>query len=239
MIDIISATRMSETDFWNESALGRSLQRLGRDSRLVPRISFVNQRGLPEIYNERITAADGNDVLVFIHDDVWIDDIFFGDRVIEGLRTYDVIGVAGNRRIVARQPSWLFMDKNLTWDDRANLSGAVAHGKTPCGPITLFGTVPADCELLDGVFLAAKKSALTASGALFDPRFSFHFYDLDFCRTARRCGLRLGTWPICLTHQSGGAFGSAPWVEKYYAYIAKWESQDRADTRPTGLGLES
>lgn len=222
MIEIISATRLSERDFWNESALGISLRRLEHDSRLVPRLAFSNRRGLPEIYNERISAGDANDILVFIHDDVWIDDYFLVDRAIEGLRTYDVIGVAGNRRKVPHQPAWAFLDCSFTWDDSANLSGAIAHGETPFGPISFFGATPVDCELLDGVFLAAKKSALKSNGVFFDPRFDFHLYDMDFCRSARQCGLRLGTWPICLTHQSGGAFGTKQWAEKYRAYIEKW-----------------
>jgi hypothetical protein len=38
--------------------------------------------------------------------------------------------------------------------------------------------------------------------------------------------LRLGTWPICLTHQSigEGSFGSSQWNEKYRAYLRKWKS---------------
>jgi GT2 family glycosyltransferase len=222
MIEIISATRLSESDFWKKSALGISLRRLEHDSRLVAHLAFANRHGLPEIYNARISARDDNDILVFIHDDVWIDDYFLADRVIEGLRTYDVIGVAGNRRKVRHQPVWAFLDTSFTWDDRANLTGSVAHGKSPFGPISFFGAVPADCELLDGVFLAAKKAVLTANGVLFDPRFDFHFYDMDFCRSARQRGLRLGTWPICLTHQSGGAFGTQQWNEGYRAYIEKW-----------------
>jgi GT2 family glycosyltransferase len=87
-----------------------------------------------------------------------------------------------------------------------------------------FGAVPAECELLDGLFLAAKRSLLTARGVLFDPRFDFHFYDLDFCRTARHRGLRLGTWPICLTHQSSGAANAKSWSANYRRYIDKWDS---------------
>jgi GT2 family glycosyltransferase len=45
---------------------------------------------------------------------------------------------------------------------------------------------------------------------------------MDFCRTARLAGLRLGTWPICLTHQSGGAFGSGRWNAQYRLYQRKW-----------------
>lgn len=222
MIDIVSATRLSEAEFWNRSALGLSLRRLAHDARLVQRVAFANRRGLPEIYNARLLADDCGDMLVFMHDDVWIDDYFLADRVIEGLRTYDVIGVAGNRRRLHGQPAWAFVDGNFTWDDRANLSGAVAHGKQPFGAISFFGTAPADCELLDGVFLAANTAALKKAGVQFDARFDFHFYDMDFCRTARERGLRLGTWPLCLTHQSGGAFGTPQWREKYLAYAEKW-----------------
>ena len=224
MIEIVSATRLSEDDFMKKSALGVSLQRLSKDARLVARITCKNSRGLPDLFNARILAQDSADILVFVHDDVWIDDYFIADRVIDGLNTYDVIGVAGNRRRVQNQPAWAFIDDKFTWDEKHNLSGCVAHGKHPFGSVSAFGPTPADCELLDGVFLAVRKSALNATKVLFDPRFDFHFYDMDFCRSAREKGLRLGTWPICLTHQSGGAFGSPAWAEKWRMYREKWES---------------
>ena len=224
MIEIVSATRLSEADFWNKSPLGCSLRRLECDGRLSARVAFANRRGLPDVFNERISAADSRDLLVFMHDDVWIDDYFLVDRVVEGLRAYDVIGVAGNRRRVPRQPGWPFIDGVFTWDDRANLSGAVSHGTYPFSGVDFFGPVAAECELLDGVLLAASKGVLQAKGVFFDPRFDFHFYDVDFCRSARQRGLRLGTWPICLTHQSGGTFGAKAWGEKYRAYLEKWGS---------------
>jgi GT2 family glycosyltransferase len=222
MIEIVSATRLSKKEFWNTSALGLSLKRLTHDKRLVWRLHFENRFALPTIYNARISAEDRNEVVVFIHDDVWIDDEFFADRILEGLESYDVLGVAGNRRRIERQPNWAFIDTKLTWDDSAYLSGAVSHGKSSFGPVSNYGETPAECELLDGVFLAAKTETLNHKNALFDPRFDFHFYDLDFCRRARQRGLTLGTWPISLTHQSGGAFGTPNWKQKYRAYIEKW-----------------
>jgi len=224
MIEIVSATRLSKNDFWSASALGISLRRLSQDTRLVAHIAFNNQRGLPDVFNARINAKNGHDILVFVHDDVWIDDYFLADRVIIGLKEFDVIGVAGNRRRVQNQPAWAFIDNKFTWDAKNNLSGSVAHGNHPFGAISVFGPVPAECELLDGVFLAAQKSRLIATSVQFDPRFDFHFYDMDFCLGARRNGLRLGTWPICITHQSGGAFGSPQWNEKYRLYLEKWKS---------------
>jgi len=222
MIEIVSATRLPEKKFWEESALGQSLRRLAHDTRLIAHVAYSNSRGLPDVFNARITAADKRNLLVFVHDDVWIDDYFFADRIIEGCRAYDVIGLAGNRRRVPGQPAWAFTDSKFNWDDKSNLSGIVAHGPTPFGAISAFGAVPAQCELLDGVFFAASKSTLNERGILFDPRFDFHFYDMDFCRLARAKGLRLGTWPICITHQSGGAFGTPSWIEKYRLYLEKW-----------------
>jgi len=222
VIDIISATRLSEAAFWSGSALGISLRRLQFDDRLRAHVAFENRRGLPQIYNSHIARPGANDRLVFVHDDVWIDDYFFADRIIEGLKAYDVIGVAGNRRRLPGQPAWAFVDTKFTWDEKSNLSGAVGHGRHPFGGVSSFGPVPQECELLDGVFLAANAEALRARNVLFDERFDFHFYDMDFCRTARSAGLRLGTWPICITHQSGGAFGSPPWREKHLAYLEKW-----------------
>lgn len=224
MIEIVTATRMGEQEFRERSALGLSLRRMAFDKRIVTHVSFANRLGLPEVYNRRIDAPDSTDVLVFMHDDVWLDDYFFVDRVLDGLRQFDVIGVAGNRRRSPRQPAWPFADERFTWDDRSNLSGAVGHGQDPFGAVSFFGPVPAECELVDGLFIAARKEALRARQVRFDPQFDFHFYDLDFCRTVRAQGLRLGTWPIALTHQSTGALGSEPWRAKYEEYLEKWGS---------------
>ena len=221
MIDIVSATRLSKDEFWDKSALGLSLSRFAGDSRLSNRIAFSNDRGLPERYNFCINAEDSAEILVFVHDDVWLDDFYFADRVIEGLRHYDVIGVAGNRRRVTQQRAWLYAGADFYWDV-PNLSGAVAHGPSFFGSVTFFGPTPADCELLDGVLIAAKVSTLREHGLTFDPRFKFHFYDMDFCRSARKKGLRLGTWPIALTHQSAGSFGSESWQAGHRAYLEKW-----------------
>lgn len=225
-LTLVAATRLAETAFWSQSALGLSLRRLQADDRLVPRIAFSNSRGLPLIYNAAIEDASASEWVLFVHDDVWFDDFFVVDHVHQGLQAFDVIGVAGNRRRQPRQPGWAFAsrapDGRFVWDDKAFLSGTVAHGRTPFGRLSRFGPSGVGCELLDGVFLAARRSRLLDTGVRFDPRFSFHFYDLDFCRSARRHGLSLGTWPVALTHQSGGAFGSAAWEAAWKLYLEKW-----------------
>jgi protein O-GlcNAc transferase len=223
-IVIISATRKSPIDFQKDTALGVSLRRLAHDPGFVARIATANTRGLSHVYNEEISAADDDSVLVFVHDDVWIDDYYMNQRIAEGLEHFDVIGIAGNRRRIPNQPSWCFVNTDWNWDDPTHLSGAWAHGPDPAGVVQYHGEAPATCELLDGVFLAAKKLSLSKHGVAFDPIFDFDFYDMDFCRTARLNGLKLGTWPICLTHQSPGTFGSERWHRNYQTYLAKWGS---------------
>lgn len=223
-IEIVSATRYSEADFWTKSALGLSLKRhLKQDARLSAKISFENTRGLSEVFNAAIDQADTDATMVFIHDDVWIDEANFAEVVAEGLEHFDIIGIAGNKRRLPNQPGWVIVDLNFKWDEQVNLSGQVAHSKSAFGAAKVFGEAPATCELLDGVFLAVKKSSLDNKGARFDEQFDFHFYDLDFCRTAKQAGLTLGTWHIQLTHQSIGQYGTKQWHEKYHLYLNKWE----------------
>jgi GT2 family glycosyltransferase len=222
MIELVTATRLTAEEFRNSSALGISLRRLDVDSRLSSQVAVSNRAGLPEVYNTRISAGSGAEILVFVHDDVWIDDYFLADRVIAGLEAFDVIGVAGNRRRLPGQRAWHYVNAPGRTEDRKTLSGWVAHGKRPFGRVTTYGPTPAECELLDGVFLAARLQTLLDRSVRFDPLFDFHFYDLDFCRSARQAGLRLGTWPICLTHQSEASFESPAWLNAHGKYVKKW-----------------
>ena len=219
---VISASKLSESAFWAQSALGQSLRRLSQQGENISvDIAFENSRGLPEIFNAAIRRAKDDDILVFMHDDVWLDEYHFSQTVAEGLQQFDVIGVAGNKRRLPNQPAWCFVDQQFTWDDKSNLSGHVGHGANAFGQLSDFGEVPAACELLDGVFLATHKKSLTSSQVRFDPMFDFHFYDMDFCHVARKAGLKLGTWSVRLTHQSGGAFGSQDWQRNFLRYQEK------------------
>lgn len=223
-IHLVCATRSSKADFWQKTALGISLTRMMFDKRLKFSIFCDNFDGLPVIYNQAIDNAEEGAYLIFVHDDVWIDDYFLVQRVIDGLGKYDIIGVAGNSSRSDFQPAWIFPDGSLRRDSEDNLSGVVAHGETPFGQINFFGNTPKEVILLDGVFLAAKKNSLIKANILFDERFDFNFYDLDFCRVAINKGLKLGTWPIAITHQSCGVFGSPAWKLAYQVYLNKWGS---------------
>lgn len=223
-ICFVSATRLSEKEFWNKSLLGRSLKPRLNPKTIQAHIAYNNTRGLPHVYNEAIHQASA-DILVFLHDDVWLEDTQLMPKIRIALRFNDIVGVAGNVRRVRNQPAWLFLrDANGKLElDHPHLSGSIKHGEPGKSAPSLFGPAPATCELMDGVFLAANRQNLLRSRVFFDPQFKFDFYDMDFCRTARKAGFRLSTWPINLIHLSSGGFGGPSWQEMEKAYLAKWQ----------------
>ena len=123
-------------------------------------MSFDNTQGLPEIYDRVIDANDTGEILVFVHDDVWLEDFYFSDRVIEGLKTFDVIGVAGNTRRLPGQDGWA-RSQQTGQLDLPHLRGAIAHGDGPLGKVGFYGPIVGEVEMLDGVFIAARRDAST------------------------------------------------------------------------------
>ncbi|WP_228978534.1 glycosyltransferase family 2 protein [Paraburkholderia gardini] len=226
-IRLVCGTRASHDDFVRKSALGRSLA-LRRYSSNPPQLLLFdnNTAGLSTIYNHAIQLAKNDPaILVFVHDDVHLADFFWADRIREAVERFDVVGLAGNIRRVPYQPAWFFVDAQFTRDQPQFFSGVVGHGTGyPCNEISTYGPPGQECKLLDGLLLAADSERLSETGVCFDDQFAFHFYDMDFCRQAELKGLKMGTWPISVVHESGGAFGTPTWREGYERYLQKYQS---------------
>lgn len=244
---LVSATRKSRHDFWNTTLLGASLQLFRTE--LLPElvIQFDNggagerkAEGLPSFYNRVIDATPPNVNLVFVHDDVFIHDVFLIERLREAFRQFDIVGLAGSRSTDLSEPSWaLEFDRDtlmaLGWQKHGQFAGAVSHqlqpsvdGAIPVPELGIYGPITAGCTLMDGLFLAVRTNAIKAKGVKFDPRFDFHHYDIDFCRQALEAGLPLGTWPILVTHGSGGAFATEKFRASSREYLAKWNAREFA-----------
>jgi GT2 family glycosyltransferase len=224
-IRLVCATRATEAAFYQDVALGRSLVAGYHGLPFLEIVLFAqNTTGLPALYNRVIhESADDPAVLLFVHDDVHLVDYYWPDRLYTGLTQFQIVGLIGNRRRLPRQPTWCSKDLWFGVDSFENLSGFMAHGKSLPPPITRSGRVSAECRLLDGVFLAAHSTVLLDHGLLFDEAFDFHFYDLDWCRQAELKGVRMGTVPICILHESEGAgYRSDAWRAAYRRYVAKW-----------------
>lgn len=220
MVKVIAATRGDEATFRREAYLRHSVTNLAT-ANLTFQIAFGNSFPLPLVFNRALSAAPDEDVLVFTHDDVCIEDWCLAERLDDALARYDVVGVAGCIRRFPNQVAW-HVTGSLREQDLSNLSGRVAHTSAERPSIVTYGPWPREVKLLDGVFLAARAKTLRAAKVQFDLRFSFHFYDLDFCRSCEAARLRMGTWPIALSHESGGSFGSPEWQAACKTYFAKW-----------------
>jgi hypothetical protein len=218
----VCATRASREKFFTDTALGRSLK-LYRYNFVDLRLFPGNSASLSVVYNQALQEAVLDPaILLFVHDDVHLLDFFWPVHVLAALESFDVVGVAGNRRRMPHQAVW-FLDANRVFD-RDNLSGTVAHGRGfPPENLSFYGPSCQEVKLLDGLLLIARSQTLLAKQICFDERFDFHFYDLDFCRQAEAKGLKMGTWTLAVIHESAGELSPA-WQAAYEKYLEKWQS---------------
>ena len=223
-IRLVIATRVSEKDFFEKTATGRSIA-ISRPEFVEVRLFSNNLRGLPKLYNQAICEAIKNPaILIFIHDDIHILDYYWFNRVQEAIQNFQIVGLAGNKRRVKKQPSWAFLDDSFNWDHKDNLSGIVGHGnRFPPNKLSVYGQPRQTVKLLDGLFLAANSSTLINNNIYFDEIFDFNFYDMDICRQAEIKKISCGTWDLSVIHESGGNFGSEQWTLSYRKYLNKWD----------------
>ncbi len=223
-IRVVCATRVSRERFDKDTALGQSLNLYRNSVPFELDLYESNSQGLPFVYNQSIENARAKPaILMFVHDDVYLSDFFWHEKVLQGLERFQLIGVAGNRRRLPRQPSWAFANDQFAWDAKEQLSGVVAHGRGfPSANILFYGASGQPCKLLDGLLLAVDSATLHAHDIRFDSRFDFHFYDMDLCRQFEAKGLTMGTWPIGVIHQSVGPIGSSTWEKAWERYCAKY-----------------
>lgn len=222
----VCATRRAQEEFLEATALGRSLAHYVGQVNLQLRLFPSNRAGLPTVYNQALREAAGNPaILLFAHDDIYLPDFFWPTRILERLRHADVLGIAGCRRRVPNQPSWAFEDTRFVASAPGQWSGVVGHGGPfPACRLSFYGSPNQEVKLLDGALLIARSETLQSKGIWFDEVFDFHFYDLDFCRQAERCGLTMATCDLAVIHESGGRADSPAWREGYARYLAKWGS---------------
>ncbi len=223
-IRFVIATRLKREDFLKKSATGKSVMKFIEVSKEEIRLYSENKTGLGELYNRAIDESINKPcILVFIHDGVLITDWYWEYKVKDGLKKFDQIGVVGNTKRREYQPSWIIINLKGNLDNFENLSGAIGQGQNfPPERIDVFGPVRRECKLLDGVFLAARSETLIEKNIRFDTNFKFHFYDMDFCRSCEQLGMRMGTIPLSIIHQSYGSLDES-WKTAYDKYIRKWK----------------
>lgn len=191
---IVSATPKTKTSFTNDSQLGLFLDKQNIND--ISSITYENQEGLPKIYNSYITEENRGKKIIFVHDDVLIEDMFMFEKLDVAFQKYDVIGLAGSKacNINAEIPAWHLMC------DRKDMVGEVAHSKDKKVWTSIFGDTDSRALILDGLFIAVDVSKLLDTGTRFDENFKFHHYDITFCLNANKNKLKMGVYPIRVIH---------------------------------------
>lgn len=205
---IVVATPYSEKDFKLKSPLYLSIEKLGWDAQT--NIIYDNKEGLSKIYNSFLTEENKDYKIIFIHHDVLIEDLFLEEKLDIAFEKYDIIGLAGSKKcnLNASMTAWHLMCS------KEDMVGEVAHSKDKTYWTTVFGPTDSRALILDGLFIAVKVSKLLETNTKFDENFDFHHYDISFCLRANANKLKMGVYPIKVTHYGlGDSMISQAWQE--------------------------
>jgi hypothetical protein len=191
---IISATQKNQTQFYDECQLALSIDKLNIRNKC--NIVYENKEGLPKVYNSFINNENKNKYLIFVHDDVLIEDLFFEEKISLAFQKYDIIGLAGAKKCVlnSKMPAWHLMCK------REDMVGEVSHSKDKNCWTSVFGPTDSRSLVIDGLFIGVNVDKCLATNTFFDESFSFHHYDISFCLNANKNKLKIGVFPLKVTH---------------------------------------
>jgi hypothetical protein len=191
---IISATPYSKEDFKNKSQLSLYMDKAEVSN--ISNVQYENKIGLPKIYNQFITEENRNKKIIFVHHDVLIEDLFLFEKLDIAFEKYDIVGLAGSKtcNMNAEMSAWHLMT------NRDDMVGEVAHSKDKKVWTTVFGPTDSRALVLDGLFIAVDITKLLDTGTRFDENFDFHHYDISFCLNANKNKLKMGVYPIKVTH---------------------------------------
>ena len=162
-------------------------------------IVIPDARSLCEGYSRGVAQSLG-ELLIFSHDDVRILIADLPARLQDHLNRFDLIGVAGTRRLIdgawatAGDPHCfaLILYPHAEGGFEAKCSGA--------GPMCIDAI-----QALDGCFFACRREVAGRIGFDADTFDGFHLYDLDFTFRAHLAGYRLAVCrDIALYHASMG-----------------------------------
>ena len=198
---VVTCTRQDSSDE-NELLISKSLQGLTTDVKL--KVIYNNKESLPVVYNKYINKqiAKKHDIILFAHDDLYIDDLKLRGKLYGALEHFDIIGLAGCLNPVIKKPAlWHQMSSRENWrgivnhpyNDDVNIIQAASFGPTPSRVL-----------MIDGLFMAVNVKTALKTGWQFNDNFSFHHYDLASCIDANKLSLRIGVIPINVIHVSKG-----------------------------------
>jgi hypothetical protein len=207
--------------------VAQSFDHCGFGGRAELDIVWENSEGLPAVYNQKLSqyAASSVEYLVFLHDDVYIDDLKLLDKLFTAHERlgYHIIGAAGAVKVNLAYPSlWHLMSESSS--RRGFVHHFLQDGRVHC---TSFGPTPDRVTVIDGLFIAVHLPSVRNRGWKFNEKFKFHHYDLACSLDAVALGLTVGVYPIHMIHGSPGldSFSNPGWVESDRVFLMEYSGR--------------
>ncbi len=230
-VERIASTESAEVTEFSIIVAGRDAQRRASSERHLRErfrgrgfeILYLNDPpSLAAAYNAAVAQAVGERIVV-MHDDAELLSEDAPERILEHLKTYDLIGVAGTTRLVSGV--WSHSGQPYIFGQVANPAAApVREGYTLC----VFGGVSAiagGMQAIDGVFMAGRREAFRQVPFDEETFDGFHLYDTDFSFRAFRAGLKLGVAnDVHLYHKSVGTYDGV-WREYHERFLRKFAGE--------------
>ena len=198
-IKFVIATKDSKKDFLSKKPFGLFLEKTS-----LINSSFIienNKEGLPKLYNKFLTEDYKNNYVIFVHDDVLIDDLFAIEKIQMAFEKYDIIGLAGAKtcNLNSEMCAWHIMSKPDSY------VGEVAHySKDRRVWTTVFGPSDDRALVLDGLFIGVNVEKALEKQLKWDENFEFHHYDISFCLRANNLKIKAGVFPLRAVHYGLG-----------------------------------
>jgi hypothetical protein len=174
------------------------LHKLYSGSEFDVRIVKDNKKGLSEVYNSFLSEEYKNNIVLFLHDDLEINDLFLIEKLNHS--PYVVTGLAGSKKCDLSQ-------EKIAWHlccSKEDMVGEVSHRDGEMIWTTVFGPTKSRALIVDGLFIAIDVEEILKTEARFNERFKFHHYDMAFCLNCNKHRLKIGVLPINVIHHGLG-----------------------------------
>lgn len=216
---IVTCTKSKTPEEFSNRPIYTSLKKQCESNSNIDFMVFNNNsRGLSACYNEVLrNETHKNKTVLFVHDDVVLEDIFLYEKLIGS--PYSITGLAGAKTFDKRK------DK-LAWHISSQPSdyvGEVAHYSDGRVWTTCFGPTNSRALVIDGLFIACKTNDATEKQLEFDEDFGFHFYDISFCLRANEKQITCGVLPIRAIHYGlGNSMLTSEWEQANINFKQKY-----------------
>lgn len=234
MIRIVIPTPLSkesiETTF-PQSQCAKTVKRMQQifPNELEVLYYYENKTGLSEIYNNHIYQPASFDIVVFMHDDVEIHDMFFVEKIKNAHNQFDIVGLAGSstQSYSKEKPSVWHLCSEKSEDMRGIVSHYIPKGfngtQISHYNSVYFGPSPSPVVVVDGLFMSVNVRKCFETKTIFDDTFEWHNYDTSFCLRAKQAHLTIGVYPIFVVHHGLGEWqNNREWQEADKKFKTKY-----------------